>query len=114
MRRTAIIAALAGSLLVSLTALGAPQHRSTQKTPRKKEDPFLKGPAFQFPDLLRFVGNIFEGRLKDAVESRGIAFSPTASHIDQLKKAGASSSSSAHSQPRMNSAAVSAISTASP
>lgn len=90
MRRTAIIAALAGSLLVSLTALGAPQHRSTQKTPRKKEDPFLKGPAFQFADLLRFVGNIFQGRLKDAVESRGIAFSPTASDIDQLKKAGAS------------------------
>jgi Domain of unknown function (DUF4292) len=90
MRRTAIIAALAGSLLASVAALGAPQHRSTQKTPRKKEDPFLKGPAFQFEDLLRFVGNIFEGRLKDAVESRGIAFSPTAANIEQLKKAGAS------------------------
>jgi hypothetical protein len=76
-------------LAVSLPAFGAPQHRTAQKN-RKKEDPFLKGPPFQFAELIRVVGNIYEGRLKDAVENRGVAFSPTDSEIDQLKKAGAS------------------------
>jgi hypothetical protein len=91
MTSTAIIAALVGSMLaVSSPASGAPQRRPAQKPTHKKDDPFLKGPPFQFADLARFVGNIYEGRLKDAVEQRGVAFSPTAAEIDQLKKAGAS------------------------
>ena len=36
------------------------------------------------------MGVIYEGRLKEAIEARGIGFAATPAELDQLKKAGAS------------------------
>ncbi len=90
MTRTAIVAALLSCFALYFAPAAAPQRRSGPRASQKKDDPFLKGPAFDFNDLLRLVGNIYEGRLKEAIERRGIAFSPSPAQLDQLKNAGAS------------------------
>ncbi len=90
MKRAVFAAALACWLALYCAPSTRAQQRPAQRAAKKKDDPFLRGPAFSFDDLLRLVGNVYEGRLKEAIERRGVAFSPSPTQLNALKNAGAS------------------------
>jgi hypothetical protein len=82
--------AFAAALACAAAIVTPPSVAVAQKTAQKKGDSFLTGAPFSFKTLREAVGVIYEGRLMEAVERRGIAFTPTAAELDQLKQAGAS------------------------
>src|SRR5258708_12919419 len=63
----------------------------TQPAPRHN-DPFLNGAPFTFEQLQRLLGEnaIPFKRRRDAVQARGLSFTPSAEQIEKLKAAGAS------------------------
>jgi len=70
MKRAVFAAALACWLALYCAPSTRAQQRPAQRAAKKKDDPFLRGPAFSFDDLLRLVGNVYEGRLKEAIEKK--------------------------------------------
>src|SRR5258707_11352433 len=58
----------------------------------KNNDPFLSGAPFTFEQLQRLLGEnaIPFRRRRDAVQARGLSFTPSAEQIERLKAAGAS------------------------
>ena len=81
MRRLLVIALLAASVLSSLA--DAQSHRG------KKKDTFLSGPPLDLSQVVNAIGVIYEGRLEEAIKSRGVSFTMTPVDIQKLKKAGA-------------------------
>ena len=63
----------------------------TQPAPRHN-DPFLSGAPFSFEQLQRLLGEnaIPIRRRRDAVQARGVSFTPSPEQIERLKAAGAS------------------------
>ncbi len=57
---------------------------------QEKKADFLAGPALTYADLQKAVGVVFDGRLKQAVEKRGINGAVTDAQLAQLRAAGAS------------------------
>src|ERR1700730_12446494 len=87
--RTALLA------LGTLALLAAPQAAPPdRKSPgvRKINDPFLSGAPFTFEQVLRLLAQdaIPLRRRKEAIQNRGLAFSPSPEEIDKLKSIGAS------------------------
>jgi PEGA domain len=87
--RTALFA------LGTIALLAAPQAAPPdRKAPgvRKNSDPFLSGAPFTFEQVLRLLGQdaIPLRRRKEAIQNRGLAFSPSPAEIDKLKSLGAS------------------------
>jgi hypothetical protein len=65
----------------------------TQPAPRtKSNDPFLSGAPFTFEQLQRLLGEnpIPFRRRRDAIQARGLSFTPSPEQIERLKAAGAS------------------------
>src|SRR6266403_4929611 len=65
----------------------------TQTAPRpKNSDPFLSGAPFSFEQLQRLLGEnaIPLRRRREAIQARGLNFSPSSEQIEKLKAAGAS------------------------
>src|SRR5258708_14926224 len=58
----------------------------------KNNDPFLSGAPFTFEQLQRLLGEnaIPFRRRRDAVQARGLSFTPSAEQIEKLRAAGAS------------------------
>jgi hypothetical protein len=86
----AVVFVAAGVLLTAATWPRAAGAAPPQRPAERKPDTFLSGRPFNFNDLKAAIGVIYEGRLKEAIEARGIGFAPTASELEQLRKAGAS------------------------
>src|SRR5229473_3468666 len=87
--RTALFA------LGTIALLAAPQAaRPERKSPgiKKNTDPFLSGAPFTFEQVLRLLGQdaIPLRRRKEAIQNRGLAFTPSPEEIDKLKSLGAS------------------------
>src|SRR5437660_2149352 len=62
------------------------------QTAVRHNDPFLSGTPFTFEQLQRLLGEnaIPYKRRRDAVQARGLSFTPSAEQIEKLKAAGAS------------------------
>src|SRR6202171_832919 len=87
--RTALFA------LGTIALLAAPQAAPPDRRPpivRKNNDPFLTGAPFTYEQVLRLLGQdaIPLRRRKEAIQNRGLAFSPSPEEIDKLKSLGAS------------------------
>src|SRR5260370_13873525 len=87
--RTALFA------LGTIALLAAPQTAPPDRKPpvvRKNNDPFLSGAPFTFEQVLRLLAQdaIPLRRRREAIQNRGLAFSPSPEEIDKLKSLGAS------------------------
>jgi len=83
---------LAGALLfaVGVSAPGSicfAQHKRASKAP--KEDAFLTGPPFSLDEIIQRVGVIADRRLSEAINRRGVSFTPGKADLEKLKAAGA-------------------------
>jgi len=80
-----LLVCLTGSLLLGKTT-GA-----GNKSAHSTGDPFLSGPPLTFDQILRLTGEnaIPLQRRKQAIQNRGVAFSPTPEQIEKLRVAGA-------------------------
>src|SRR5260370_12601679 len=85
LRTAALLAAVPASFAA---AQSVPR---TQPAPRHN-DPFLSGAPFSFEQLQRLLGEnaIPIRRRRDAVQARGVSFTPSPEQIERLKAAGAS------------------------
>jgi len=83
----------ASLLLVLLTGylLAGQTVPAANKSVHNTGDPFLSGPQLSFDHTLRLAGEtaIPLQRRKQAIQNRGVDFSPTPEQIDKLKSAGA-------------------------
>ncbi len=77
-----------GVSLLSTAAAAPPAAQKTAAAPKK--DPFLTGKPFSVEELLDAAGVIFEGRLRQAIESRGLSFSATPESLRRLRVGGLS------------------------
>src|SRR5260370_15996455 len=84
-RTAVLLAAVPASFSVAQTV------PRTQPAPRHN-DPFLSGAPFSFEQLQRLLGEnaIPIRRRRDAVQARGVSFTPSPEQIEKLKAAGAS------------------------
>ena len=80
--RRLTLTALTGALLV--VSAQAPQPKASQKT----EDAFLTGKPLTLAEIVEAAPVIFEGRLRQAIQARGVDFAATAEALEQLRKAG--------------------------
>src|SRR6266404_4253120 len=87
--RTALFAL--GTIALLAAPQAAPPDRK-QPGVRKNADPFLSGAPFTFEQVLRLLGQdaIPLRRRKEAIQNRGLAFTPSPEEIDKLKSLGAS------------------------
>ncbi len=79
----------------SVALLAAPQAAPPDRKPsavRKTSDPFLSGAPFTYEQVLRLLGQdaIPIRRRKEAIQNRGVAFSPSPDEIEKLRSVGAS------------------------
>src|SRR6267378_2309878 len=87
--RTALFA------LGTIALLAAPQAVPPVRKPpviRKNNDPFLSGAPFTFEQVLRLLAQdaIPLRRRREAIQNRGLAFSPSPEEIAKLKSLGIS------------------------
>ena len=87
--RTALFAL--GAIALFAAPQAAPPDRKLPGA-RKNNDPFLSGAPFTLEQVLRLLGQdaIPLRRRKEAIQNRGLAFSPSPADIDKLKSLGAS------------------------
>jgi hypothetical protein len=79
-------------LLAAAAGFSAAQTVPRTQAPPRHNDPFLSGAPFTFEQLQRLLGEnaIPLRRRRDAVQARGLNFTPSPEQIEKLKAAGAS------------------------